>query len=210
MERTLVLIKPDAITRAACGVAMMKVIRGLPDCTVLCFKRVVVPESLARLHYLEHEGKHFFPGLLRMITAPCGVGVFVLEGKDIVRRVRAAIGPTNVTNARNTAPDTLRGTYGTFAGINTAHASDCPVSGNREVNLWVSALNLTLDKDLAEKEMQKFMEEHKDAKFTPGKVATLALKVKEANDELRKAIEEESDLGEDDVTYLLRLIDNLL
>ena len=84
------------------------------------------------------------------------------------------------------------------------------MSGEREVNLWVSALSLKLDKEEAVKEMDKYIEENKDAKFTPGKVATLALKVKEANDELRKAIQEESDLNEEDVTYLMKLIANLL
>ena len=210
MERTLVLIKPDAITRSHCAVAMINAIRSLPDSTVLFFKRVTVPEPLARLHYFEHDGKPFFPGLIRMITAPCGVGLFVLEGKDIVRRIRALVGPTNVTNARSNAPDTLRGTYGTFAGLNTAHASDSPANGEREVNLWVSALGLTLNKEEAAKEMDKFVEEHKDAKFTPGKVATLALKLKEVNEELKKAIQEESDLGEDDVNYLMKLIANVL
>lgn len=210
MERTLVLIKPDAIIRSHCGVAMMKALRELPDSEILCFKHVVVTEALARLHYAEHDGKPFFPGLLRMITAPCGVGVFVIEGKDIIHRVRALIGPTNVTNARTTAPNTLRGTYGTFAGLNTAHASDSPASGLRETGLWIAAMDLTLDKDLANKEMDKFIEKHKDVPFTDGKVAKLALKVRELNDELRKAITEETDHSPEDVEYLMKLIDNLL
>ena len=84
------------------------------------------------------------------------------------------------------------------------------MSGEREVNLWVSALSLKLDKEEAVKEMDKFVEEHKDAKFTPGKVATLALKVRAANDELRKAIQEETDLADSDVEYLMKLVANLL
>src|SRR5712692_4663580 len=105
MERTLIIVKPDAVQRGLIFVGL---------------KLIAVDEALARRHYGEHEGKPFFAGLIGYITSsPVVVGV--LEGRQAVAVVRATVGATNPVAA---APGTIRGDWGLEIGRNLIHASD--------------------------------------------------------------------------------------
>ena len=87
VERSLVLIKPDGIVRRQAGVSVVRALLALPGVQLICFKELQVSEALARLHYAEHEGKPFFPFLLRMITAKCGVVMRAFEGVGAIKKV---------------------------------------------------------------------------------------------------------------------------
>ncbi|MCS7294641.1 MAG: nucleoside-diphosphate kinase [Chloroflexota bacterium] len=129
-ERTLVLVKPDAMQRGLAGEILRRIEqRGL---RLVGLKLLRIDESLARRHYAEHEGKPFFPGLIEYITsAPVVAAVF--EGPDAVRAVRATVGATNPVEA---APGSIRADFGLQKGRNLVHASDSPESGEREVALF--------------------------------------------------------------------------
>ena len=129
-ERTLVLVKPDAMQRGLAGEILRRIEqRGLH---LVGLKLLRIDESLARRHYAEHEGKPFFPGLIEYITsAPVVAAVF--EGPDAVRAVRATVGATNPVEA---APGSIRADFGLQKGRNLVHASDSPESGEREVALF--------------------------------------------------------------------------
>lgn len=98
-EMSLVLVKPDGVVRRQAGVEALKALLALPDVHILTFKHVVVPDALARLHYLEHTGKSFFNFLLEMVTAPAGVLAMVFEGEGLVQKVRDLFGPTFIDKA---------------------------------------------------------------------------------------------------------------
>lgn len=129
-ERTLVLVKPDAMQRGLAGEVLRRIEqRGL---RLVGLKLLRIDDSLARRHYAEHEGKPFFPGLIEYITsAPVVAAVF--EGPDAVRAVRATVGATNPVEA---APGSIRADFGLQKGRNLVHASDSPESGEREIALF--------------------------------------------------------------------------
>lgn len=129
-ERTLVLVKPDAMQRGLAGEILRRIEqRGL---RLVGLKLLRIDESLARRHYAEHEGKPFFPGLIEYITsAPVVAAVF--EGPDAVGAVRATVGATNPVEA---VPGSIRADFGLQKGRNLVHASDSPESGEREVALF--------------------------------------------------------------------------
>jgi nucleoside-diphosphate kinase len=130
MERTLVIVKPDAMQRGLMAPILGRLeARGLK---LVGLKLVAVDDALARKHYAVHEGKPFFAGLISYITsAPVAVAVY--EGKDAVAAVRATVGATNPVNA---APGTIRGDWALEIGRNLIHASDAPVTAATEVALW--------------------------------------------------------------------------
>src|SRR5258705_12677179 len=102
-ERTLILLKPDAVARGLMGEIVSRFERkGL---TIEAAKLVKVSEALARKHYAEHEGKPFFPGLLTYITSG-PVLAMVISGKNAVSTCRGLMGVTDPTKA---APGTIRG-----------------------------------------------------------------------------------------------------
>lgn len=129
-ERTLVLVKPDAMQRGLAGEILRRIERrGL---RLVGLKLMRIDEALARRHYAEHEGKPFFPGLIAYITsAPVVAAVF--EGPNAVRAVRATVGATDPIEA---APGSIRADFGLEKGRNLVHASDSPESGEREVALF--------------------------------------------------------------------------
>jgi len=130
MERTLIIVKPDAVQRGLIGTVLSRLeARGLRFAGL---KLIAVDEALARRHYGEHEGKPFFAGLIDYITAsPVVVGV--LEGRQAVAVVRATVGATNPVAA---APGTIRGDFGLEIGRNLIHASDSVETAEREVALF--------------------------------------------------------------------------
>ena len=130
MERTLIIVKPDAVQRGLIGTVLGRLeARGLK---LVGLKLMAIDEGLARRHYGEHEGKPFFAGLVEYITSsPVVVGV--LEGRDAVAAVRATVGATKPVEA---APGTIRGDLALEIGCNLVHASDAPQTAEREVALF--------------------------------------------------------------------------
>jgi nucleoside-diphosphate kinase len=130
LERTLVLVKPDAMQRGLAGEIIRRLEqRGL---RIVGMKLMQIDSDLARRHYAEHEGKPFFGGLVEYITsAPVIAAVF--EGTSAVQAVRGSVGSTNPAEA---APGSIRADYGLERGRNLVHASDSPESGQRESALF--------------------------------------------------------------------------
>ena len=130
MERTLVLIKPDAMQRGLAGEVLSRLERrGLRIAALRLFQ---MEEALARRHYGEHEGKPFYEGLISYITA-CPIIAAVLEGSDAVEVVRRTVGATNPAEAE---AGTIRGDLALETGRNLIHGSDSPESAKREIALF--------------------------------------------------------------------------
>ena len=136
MERTLVIVKPDAMQRGLMSAILGRLeARGLK---LVGLKLVAVDQALARRHYAVHEGKPFFAGLIDYITSS-PVAVAVYEGREAVAVVRATVGATNPVNA---APGTIRGDWALEIGRNLIHASDAPDTAEAEVALWFGPVEL--------------------------------------------------------------------
>ena len=132
MERTVVIVKPDGVQRGLVGPILSRLeARGLK---LVGLKLVQVSQELAERHYAEHEGKPFYPGLIRYITS-APVVVSCIEGTNAVQVVRNTVGATNPTNA---APGTIRADWALDIGRNLIHASDAPATAERELALWFS------------------------------------------------------------------------
>ncbi len=127
MERTLIIIKPDAVQRGLMGEIIKRFERrGL---RLIGMKFMQVSEALAQTHYAEHEGKPFFNGLVSYITS-APVVLIAFEGQNAVAAARVTIGATKPHEA---AAGTIRGDFGMDIGRNLVHGSDSPESGQREV-----------------------------------------------------------------------------
>ena len=127
MERSLVILKPDAVQRGLMGPILTRLEqRGLK---IIGMKLMQIDESLARRHYAVHEGKPFFPGLVQyIISGP--VVVLVVAGDNVIQMIRNTVGATNPLNA---APGTIRGDFAVTIGRNLIHASDSPENGELEL-----------------------------------------------------------------------------
>jgi nucleoside-diphosphate kinase len=129
-ERTLVLIKPDAIARSLAGAILARFeSRGL---TIEEARLVTVDRDLAERHYDEHREKPFFGQLVEFITSGPTLAL-VLAGESAISVVRTTMGATNPTNA---APGTIRGDLALAMPDNLVHGSDAPESAEREIALW--------------------------------------------------------------------------
>ena len=129
-ERTLIILKPDAIQRALIGELTHRFERrGL---RIVGLKLIQVSEDLAKTHYAEHEGKPFYPGLIDYITSG-PVVVMAAEGPDAIQVVRNTVGATRPAEA---ATGSIRADYGLMVGRNLIHASDSGESASRELDLW--------------------------------------------------------------------------
>jgi len=130
MERTLILIKPDAFARGLSGEIIARFERkGL---RLAAMNLMTMSRELAARHYAEHEGKGFYAGLLSYITSG-PVVVLCAEGTSAVQMVRNTVGATNPLNA---APGTIRGDMALDIGRNLIHASDAVETADRELALW--------------------------------------------------------------------------
>ena len=130
VERTLILVKPDAVQRGLIGEVLGRLeARGL---RIVGLRLMHVDEALARRHYAEHDGKPFFAGLVDYITSSPLVAA-VLEGPDAIAAARQTMGATRPTEA---APGTIRGDLGLEVGRNLVHGSDGPESAAREIALF--------------------------------------------------------------------------
>jgi nucleoside-diphosphate kinase len=131
-ERTLVLIKPDAMARRLAGEILARFERrGL---AVRAAKLLRVDRDLAESHYAEHAEKPFFGELVEFITSAPTLAL-VIEGESAVSVVRATMGATDPTNA---APGTIRGDLALAMPENLVHGSDSAESAEREIALWFS------------------------------------------------------------------------
>ena len=129
-EKTLVLIKPDAVERNLIGRILVEYERN--DLKVLDMKLMKASIDLAEKHYAEHNGKPFFNRLVTYLTRSPIVAL-VLEGENAISRVRALNGTTDP----ETSPDnTIRALYGLSLSENTVHASDSKESAIREQAIW--------------------------------------------------------------------------
>jgi nucleoside-diphosphate kinase len=130
MERTLILVKPDAFARGLTGEIIARFEnKGL---TIVALKHMQLDEDTAKRHYAEHDGKPFFGELVDFITSGPLVAI-VLEGIEAVRAARQVIGATNPLEA---APGSIRGDYAIEVGKNMVHGSDSPESGVREAGIF--------------------------------------------------------------------------
>ena len=130
MERTLILIKPDACARGLTGEIIARFERkGL---TIAALRGMTVSTELAQEHYAEHAERPFFDELVDFITSGPIVAI-VLEGSEAVQAARQVIGATNPLEA---APGSIRADYALEVGRNMVHGSDSPGSAEREVALF--------------------------------------------------------------------------
>jgi nucleoside-diphosphate kinase len=130
-ERTLVLIKPDAVERHLIGEIIARIERkGL---TIAALELRHVSEELAGRHYAEHDGKPFFGSLLEFITSGPVVAAIV-EGPRAVAAFRQVAGGTDPVD--KATPGTIRGDFGLETQLNLVHGSDSADSATREIALW--------------------------------------------------------------------------
>jgi nucleoside-diphosphate kinase len=130
LERTLVLIKPDAVQRGLMGEILGRLERrGL---RLVAAKFMAVSRELAEAHYAVHKGKPFYDGLIEYITSS-PVMAMVWEGPNAIAAVRQTMGATRPTEA---APGSIRHDFGLEVGRNLTHASDAPETAAVEVGLW--------------------------------------------------------------------------
>jgi nucleoside-diphosphate kinase len=134
MERTLILVKPDAFARNLTGEIISRFERkGL---RLAALKHITMSRELASQHYAEHEGKPFFGELVDFITSGPLVAM-VLEGESAVTAARQVIGATNPLEA---SPGSIRGDFAIAVGQNMVHGSDSDESAAREAKLFFPEL----------------------------------------------------------------------
>lgn len=136
VERTLVLIKPDAVQRKLAGEILARFERR--GFMLRAARLVNASRELGETHYAEHREKPFFGGLVDFITS-APVVAMVWEGPGAVAMVRAMMGATNPANA---APGTIRGDLAVSFGMNVIHGSDSVESAQREVSLFFAESEL--------------------------------------------------------------------
>jgi nucleoside-diphosphate kinase len=130
LERTLILIKPDAMARGLAGEILARFERrGL---VVQEARLVRVDRDLAERHYAEHSEKPFFGELVSFITSGATLAL-ALEGEGAIPTARSTIGATNPGEA---TPGSIRGDFALAMPNNLVHGSDSPESAERELGLW--------------------------------------------------------------------------
>jgi nucleoside-diphosphate kinase len=134
LQRTLILVKPDAFSRGLTGEVIARFERkGLK---LAAMKLMTMDRDLAERHYAEHAGKPFYGELVDFITSGRLVA-FVLEGHEAVTAARQVIGATNPLDA---SPGSIRGDLALEVGQNMVHGSDSTESAEREVGLFFPEL----------------------------------------------------------------------
>jgi nucleoside-diphosphate kinase len=130
-QRTLVLLKPDAVSRGLIGEIVGRVERKAGWRIIALELRTLDLETL-RTHYAEHVGRPFYEPLLEFMSAGPSV-VMVVEGERVIEGMRALAGPTDPIAA---APGSIRGDFGTVVRENLLHASDSEKSAQRELEIF--------------------------------------------------------------------------
>jgi nucleoside-diphosphate kinase len=136
MERTLILLKPDAVAGKFCG----KVIDRFESAgfTIRGCKMVSLTPAILKEHYAHVADKPFYPEIEKFMSS-VPVIALVLEGDDIVAKMRDMLG---VTDSRKAAPGTIRADYGTTQMLNVAHASDTPETAKKEIKRFFAETEL--------------------------------------------------------------------
>lgn len=133
MERTLLILKPDAVQRGLLGEVIGRIERrGL---RIAALKMLRFTPELAERHYGEHKGKPFYEPLIKFITSAPSV-VMIVEGPEAIAVMRGMMGKTN---AKEAAPGTIRGDLGLSNRLNLIHGSDSPESAQREIGIFFTA-----------------------------------------------------------------------
>ncbi|WP_436495207.1 nucleoside-diphosphate kinase [Actinokineospora sp. HUAS TT18] len=130
-ERTLVLVKPDGVSRGLVGEVISRIERKGLTLSALELKNV--DRGTAEQHYAEHDGKPFFESLLEFITSGPVVAL-VVEGPRAIAAFRQLAGGTDPVD--KATPGTIRGDFGLEVQYNLVHGSDSPESAEREIKLW--------------------------------------------------------------------------
>jgi nucleoside-diphosphate kinase len=134
VERTLVLIKPDAVRRGLTGRVLTRFEeKGL---SIVALEHRAIDGAMADAHYADHVEQDWYPPLREFATSGPLVAL-VLEGDEAIAVVRALNG---ATDGRKAAPGTIRGDFSLSNRENLVHASDSPESAAREIALWFPAL----------------------------------------------------------------------
>jgi len=130
MERSLVLVKPDAIQRGLAGEIISRLEeKGLK---IVAMKMLHMDRNLAQRHYAIHRGKVFFDDLVNFITSSPIIAI-VFQGKNAVEIIRQIMGETDPVKARS---GTIRGDFGIDIGHNLVHGSDSLENASKEVELF--------------------------------------------------------------------------
>ncbi|AZM46054.1 nucleoside-diphosphate kinase [Streptomyces sp. WAC 06738] len=130
-QRTLVLLKPDAVRRGLVGEIIGRIERKA-DWSIAALELRTLDRSILEQHYAEHVGRPFYEPLVEfMASGP--VVALVVEGERVIEGVRALSGPTDPIAA---APGSIRGDFGTVVRENLVHASDSEESAARELKLF--------------------------------------------------------------------------
>lgn len=129
-ERTLIFLKPDAVSRGLTGEILARIERR--GFKIVALKMVSVDQELAEKHYAVHEGKPFYAGLVEYVQkAP--VVAAIVEGEDAIAGMRRLLG---ATDPRKGQPGEIRFDYGQEIGRNLVHGSDGPETAKAEIALW--------------------------------------------------------------------------
>lgn len=136
MERTLIILKPDAVQRGLCG----RILGRFEDkgLKIVAMKFMKIERDLAERHYAVHKNKPFYPGLISYITSS-PVVVLVLEGRNAIAICRKMMGATFGSNAE---PGTIRGDLGVSNTFNLIHGSDSPDTAAAEIRLYFNEKEL--------------------------------------------------------------------
>lgn len=130
MERTLIILKPDAVQRGLVGQIVSRFEQKGIQIAGAKFMRI--PAATAETHYGPHKGKPFYDGLVKFMTSS-PVLVLALQGKDVISISRNMMGATFGSKAN---PGTIRGDFGVSNSFNLIHGSDSPESAERELKLF--------------------------------------------------------------------------
>jgi len=130
MERSLVLIKPDAMQRGLAGTIISRLEKeGMKP---VALKMLHMDDALARRHYAIHQGKPFFEPLIEYITSTPIIAI-VFQGKDAIEVIRKTMGATDPAEAR---AGTIRADFGTDIQNNVVHGSDSSETAKKEIGLF--------------------------------------------------------------------------
>ena len=134
-QRTLVILKPDAVRRGLVGEVLGRIERKA-GWTISALELRTLDRATLETHYAEHIGRPFYEPLVEfMLSGP--VAVLVVEGERVIEGVRALAGPTDPIAA---APGSIRGDFGTIVRENLIHASDSEESAEREIKIFYPGL----------------------------------------------------------------------
>ncbi|WP_103528702.1 nucleoside-diphosphate kinase [Streptomyces sp. SM12] len=130
-QRTLVLLKPDAVRRGLVGEIIGR-IEAKAGWSIAALELRTLEKATLETHYAEHEGKPFYPPLMEFMVSGPSV-VLVVEGERVIEGMRTLSGPTDPIAA---APGSIRGDFGSIVRENLIHASDSEESAEREIKIF--------------------------------------------------------------------------